>query len=593
MEKKLYEPCIFCLKPIEPDNIDNVFGKVGNILCDYLFFNSFSQTIKKEFEKYSKNTDDLVKIICQMNKREGYNIYSCNHFIHYSCFLKLNQNNLKCPLCKQKLNLFIPSLTQTINKDSFIIFQGLNLIGKDNKSFLLSDNNRFSLSISEEEKMKMKEFDKSKIDILCEVSKRFIYSFNLNSHSENCDIVKQLIMKISLVLSDFFDFIDNFEDIHKKFDNYKNLLLAIRLLLKMGNNETTFNYLIELLNQLLYFSNEDKFCKMIFENDLKIVLSQILTIIAILFDYETIKGYEKYIIKLFLPLYIIQYYIRSILINNELQFDLNVLKSKYNYSLFKEYLKTDNNVENTIKFIARNIKLTNQLIRSNNNFEIDFNNLLNEIGFSDIKLNDFIDTIYLPDYLDEKNPNNINSTMHSFFGQFLPKMKINDFFDEKYFVVFENYINKKNNILFINPKLLGSCLPISYSFINLPKLAIDLQYSFFEVPCSYCKKIGCPSFICLTCRAKICNLTYNQCKGSLYLHNQECGKQRSIFISTYNYKIVLMSFSDKIEKDIPLYVNKFGESIDNNNVTSNDIRLNEEEIKVALKTFINYSLINN
>ncbi len=97
----------------------------------------------------------------------------------------------------------------------------------------------------------------------------------------------------------------------------------------------------------------------------------------------------------------------------------------------------------------------------------------------------------------------------------------------------------------------------------------------------------------MTCRAKICNLTYNQCKGSLYLHNQECGKQRSIFISTYNYKIVLMSFSDKIEKDIPLYVNKFGESIDNNNVTSNDIRLNEEEIKVALKTFINYSLINN
>ena len=53
-----------------------------------------------------------------------------------------------------------------------------------------------------------------------------------------------------------------------------------------------------------------------------------------------------------------------------------------------------------------------------------------------------------------------------------------------------------------------------------------------------------------------------------------------------------MDYIDKIEKDIPFYVNKFGESVDNI-VTTKDIKLNEDEIKIALKTFINYSWINN
>jgi hypothetical protein len=317
------------------------------------------------------------------------------------------------------------------------------------------------------------------------------------------------------------------------------------------------------------------------------ILSQILTIIAILFDYETINGYEKYIIKLFLPLYIIQYYLRSILINNKLQFNLNELKTKYKLSLFKEYLKADNNIDNTIKFIAKNINLTNHLIGNDKHFDNDINIILDKVGFSNNKC-EFFDKIFMPDYPEEKSQNSI---IDSFFSQFLPKIKINDFFEEKYFTIFENYIKNTEN-LFINPNLLGSCLPISYNFIDLPKLALDFQYDFFEVPCSYCGKIGCPSFICLTCKAKICNIEYNKCKGLdlLFNHNKECGMGRSIYINTYNYKIVLMDYKDKIEKDIPFYVNKFGESVDDI-VTTKDIILNEDEIKIALKTFINYSWI--
>ena len=46
------------------------------------------------------------------------------------------------------------------------------------------------------------------------------------------------------------------------------------------------------------------------------------------------------------------------------------------------------------------------------------------------------------------------------------------------------------------------------------------------------------------------------------------------------------------ELDIPFYVNKFGESNDSN-VTTKEIKLNEDEINKALKILINYSRVKN
>ena len=76
-------------------------------------------------------------------------------------------------------------------------------------------------------------------------------------------------------------------------------------------------------------------------------------------------------------------------------------------------------------------------------------------------------------------------------------------------------------------------------------------------------------------------------------HNEECGGGRSIFINTFNYKVVLVENNNRVyESDIPLYVNKFGESIENN-TTNKTIKLNKEEIKNALRIFINFSWTNN
>ena len=602
VDLNIYEPCIYCLKPIEPNNINNLYGKVGNLLNDFLFFNGFSQTLKNEFGKYCKDEELLLTILSKKDKKYSYFIYSCNHFIHNSCYIKLSTNATKCPLCKRKINLFIPHLSNYINnKDSYGLFKGVNLLHKE-QTTNLKDNNKFDISmISKEEKKKIQDICKTKFDELIILSKQFMspftedfdfYFIEPSKRKDKISSTQKIIDIISCMFSDFFDLIENFDNIDIKIENYKNIILVIRLFLKLDilDYETIFNILIKLLNKLLYFNNETNFIEIIFENDLKRIFSQILIIISILFDYESIIGYEKNLINLILPIYSIQYYIREILICSEFQFNFNIFKQYYNPFHFKEFLKKNKNAENIIKYIIKNIKLTNKLIGNDKDFDTNINKILDKLGFSNDKLEYFIDKIFMPDFCEDRAQKN-NKTIDLFFSQFLPKKKIYNFFGIRYYLIFMSYSNKKKQ--FINPNLLCSCLPIIYNFIELPKFALDFQYNFFNVPCYSCERIGCPSLICLTCKTKICCTKEDICGYfDLFLdHNDECGGGRSIYISSDNYKIMLMNDEGFLEMEIPLYVNKFGESIDGY-ITSKDIILNEEEIKMAFKSFINYSWIN-
>lgn len=360
--------------------------------------------------------------------------------------------------------------------------------------------------------------------------------------------------------------------------------------------DTAFNTLVDLLKQLSLIDYRI-FNEIIFNDFLRKYISKILFIICILFDYETIRGYEKYIIKYFINIYALQYFVRNLFIDNGMKFSLTVFIKNYNFKNYQQYLKMNNNKEIIIKYLSKNIMLTNLLIKSNNqnniiNDDISFNldSILEELNLSNFdffsnKLHSF------------KEDNSNNNTISLFFDQFFPKTKINDFFTENNLNSIKkdilNYYNQNNK--YIEPHLLCSCLPIEYNFIKLPFSALDFQYIFFNVPCCYCKKIGYSSFICLTCGKKVCNSKYIKCKDlfPIFKHNEECGGGRSIFINTYNYKVNLIDNINNIyESDISLYTNKFGENPDNR-TTSKTIKLNQEEIKKSLDKFINFSWTNH
>jgi hypothetical protein len=236
--------------------------------------------------------------------------------------------------------------------------------------------------------------------------------------------------------------------------------------------------------------------------------------------------------------------------------------------------------------------LTNLLIRynddtqkniiNNDNISFELNYMLEKIGFSN-----YISKTYSEIISDLDTNDNLNN-INLYFEQFLQKKKITDLLKDDYMKIINDYLKDKQTLHMYNPSnLLGSCLPISYNFINLPKYALDFQYLFFDYPCLFCHRIGYPSLVCLTCGKKICKepcAVYNP----VIEHNLRCGGGRSIFINTANYKVVLIDNKYINELDIPFYVNKFGESNDSN-VTTKEIKLNEDEINKALKIFVNFS----
>ena len=256
-------------------------------------------------------------------------------------------------------------------------------------------------------------------------------------------------------------------------------------------------------------------------------------------------------------------------------------------------------------YLAQRTLLYNSLIRhdngdyiiNNQDLTFDLNNNLDIIGLSYFKLISYEKIIIMLDNIEEKD--NDIKIINSFLRLFLSEMKINDFFTDNILNLIKNCITKILDI-YISPNLLGSCLPIEYNLINLPSIAIDFQYLYFDIPCAYCKKIGYPSLICLTCGKKMClksqkkDIPFIQCINSnpAINHNEKCGGGRSIYISTYNYKIVLVDDDNIYETDIPFYVNKFGEGIEEN-ITPKDIKLNKEEMMNTLNIFINYSWTNN
>ena len=252
-ENKIYDSCIYCLKPIEKNNINNMYGKVSNTIKDYLYSNAFYQTIQKEYFNNNKKIFEGIKI--NEIKLKGLNIYSCNHYIHNTCFLKLRNTTefKKCPLCKQNINSFIPCLRQYNNDEFFYLLKGYNL----SKNTEENKYNKYCISYSQEEIDSQKELEElinnngSSIQELIKISKlhliTFIQDIEIKDLNDKSILTQRIIENCSIVISNYFDFIGNYSDKNIKIEYFQDLILIIRFLLKSEvlSLDATFNLLIE------------------------------------------------------------------------------------------------------------------------------------------------------------------------------------------------------------------------------------------------------------------------------------------------------------------------------------------------------------
>ena len=678
------ELCIICHRSVNQIDLVNCFGKIGYFLLDKFNYNASLKIVNKLYNKYIKNNKNILTFnnICNPKKekaRKNLRILNCGHIMHFSCFYSnymksedVAINNFLCPECKKFSNTFFPNINhilkeKIVEKNIYDLFKGYTLdfimeyrnkYEKNIKKFFeqknknMDNNTKFEIYLLSEDIYKKKGDKKNNKNI--EEQKNFLRkkynnifiscrhliegffgikevrynNFDLESEGFNA------IQKDSLFYCflQFRDFTDYFTKSDKKKDQiflWKNLLLSFRLMLKLNILRDNFFVNFSLLLYRLCNLNQNKNITTLINNDqFNIILSGILFLLCVFFDYEEIEGYEKYIIYIFLPIYSFAYYFRKLYLDNSLIF-VKEYKFKKNNNMndkafintmnenyFFDFLKTGNSM-NSLKFILKKIVIANYLLKNKEDVDkgmFELNNMYQSLNLGQLKQKNIIQILDELETIINQENNEKNNKMQimeeepnkeNIFNIFF-KFNNNTTFNHRNvfnFLIkeFTNEIKKELCPRTINPNLLSFCEEIYYNFISLPKLAVEFLFDKYNFPCEKCKSKGKIGLICLDCGKKVLcksedkpqnnnNINNETNYDTFYKHVELCGGGTGAFINILDFNVIFIQQNKFSKNKIPLYLDKHGESIKVNSI-HNGFILNDVQLEKAKKKFYNNDLI--
>ena len=671
------EICFFCKKNMDEKDLGNCFGKLGYFLLDKFNYISAVKILNNLYKKYAKDNRNILPFnsindIKKEKASKNLRIFNCGHITHYSCFfdsyIKLENIsifNFICPMCKKFANTFIPKLNhilkeKDIDKNIYNLFKGYS------KKFIIKFRNKYMKNIkkffkenSEEYLMNEENYknNKNNKNIKTKDNNKFIEQknyliknyknifnscrhliegffgikldiykdFDLESDDFN-KYQKENLIHCFLQFKDFTDFFINCDKKREELFLWKNMILSFRLMLKLNilrdNFFINFCFILyrmhnlELTKNIPYLINNEQF---------SIFLSGILFLICVLFEYDEIKGYEKYIIYLFLPVYSFSYYFRKLYLDNSFSF-ISENKFKKNENAFINHIKKEKffsfleteYAKNSLLFILKKITITNYLLKNieqpeENIFEL--NTMYDNLNLSQLKEKKNILEI-LEEINNEinKEKNEINNQMvdvgenneenlYSIFFNFYQNNN-NNYEYKKIFVfllnVFKNEINKGLCPKKINHNLLCFCEEIDCNFIDLPDYAVEFLFNKYNLSCEICKRKGINGLICLFCGKKvICRNDYpkekknenNNFNIELFdRHIEICGGGTGALLNIEDFSVIFTQQKKYSKISISLYLDKHGESIKENSI-HNGFELNKAQLKKAKKIYYNNDLV--
>ena len=626
IEEKNTETCVICLKPIENNDIKKPFGALGYFLNDSHNYNAFIQTVKKEYKKHLDKDNKLLefdKMYSPNPQRIKINIISCSHLIHFDCFLKniMKSNtyysliNFRCPLCNRQNMTYIPMIVQYSEEQVMGYLKGFNFNDsikygynhiEKNEVNIETDKANENSDISKEEALTFRNNNKNFVDSC----KHFIEGFiEIKTEITGIDLesekIKELFNKMPITFGieykDYFIYLDNIED--KKYADFlwKNLFLSFKLMLKLGiiEKEKYFIKIYEAIKELKTLKFDVDLTKIIQWDEINLKTCNLLFLFSILFEYNEIEGYEKYILYMVLPIYAFGFFLRNIYYKTSFLFNqkefLEHLKSEELYKFLEEETTLDSIIIQVTKQLLCTKLLMNKDMNINiNNLSFELSDNLDLLNLSNLKNKTFLQFLDELDILIEAD--STNEKMKPLYENLKPIQTYKKAFQKILeYHIDSALISKIAKVLDLS--LFGSCLPIKYSFIDLPELAIDFEFEIFEKECIYCKKTGQRSLICLDCGKKICDSRkcitelYGRSIMSFYAHTILCGGGRSAYLQSKDCSVLFISSNCVYIKSYPLYLNEFGEAITKMNF-GKEFKLNKDEVKKALKMFSEYSYSN-
>jgi hypothetical protein len=398
--EEIVQECIVCRGNIDTnDYASKPFGRIGVFSASSHLFHSKLQTLKKEYEKivlrnkfkHTKNINSIeneenshsyghllsneeqlfVKDLMLSYKKskpemkKTLRFYTCNHYIHFSCFQTLvlkyyvgNLDNSKgisfiCPLCKTISNTFIPCLKKTIKNtneysksnhidsaiDCSLTFAELfefykDILCKNGSNISLADLNFFKIK-------KFKKIDESLVISLSHFIERVVSLQTKNSFlisdfqkDNNASKIYDLLRNFFLNSINYLDILRN-DEYERILDILKEYVLALKVLVKYNilDSQVFFNRLLQI--QFYWnteFSNEDNFSSNIDSDKVSQLFLETIFLILVLLE-ESELNYLNVIFKHTFPLILIQFFVLQMYINSDF---------KMNNDKFKEDFKIDN-----------------------------------------------------------------------------------------------------------------------------------------------------------------------------------------------------------------------------------------------------------
>ena len=605
------ESCIICHKSIDQDDLTKPYGLIGNIINDNLIPNSFCQTIEKELKKYY-DKDILIPKYFSVSKIKSKRIISCNHYIHFDCFLKQFMNSdlnyplsyFSCPLCNRISNIYIPILVNYNNKEIKRLFKGSNF------NYIFKYGTKYIKNYVENNKTnKQKENIKLKYKNVEIFKKKYLNFYQscllfLEKYIKNANEYMGINDLFILNFQNFFSYLDNIEEKKFSITLEKNLILIHKLFIILGTFKKEFFYfyfhnIIKGLKSLTFEPSMNTSVHSLIQlNVIKLKTSELLFFLTDLFEYNQIEGYEKYILYMLLPIYSFGFFLKNIYLKTHLIFDKKIFLEHLNSEEMYKFFKEDTSLILILTRLIKELVYTKSIMITNvdeKKLSMKLEDNLDYLNLSSLKGKNILQILDELDILIEADAN--NKKMQPLYNNLKTDFNYKEIFQKILNIHIQESINDKLGII-LHPSLFGSCLPNKFKFIDLPELAIDFEFKYYDIECEICKKKGKDSLVCLICGKKVCNSTlcFSFFEGKMtpayIIHSILCGGGRTAYLQTFNFNVLFHSVeSNYIKKFEPLYVNEFGEG-SNSTTIGKEFKLNKERVSKAIKIFIENSFSN-
>jgi hypothetical protein len=593
--------CDSCKKEIKIKENNKTYAKIGKIVKNYFYANSFNSTARLVLNRFKENNSEIKDIDMdylinntKSLKENNSIIIICGHNFHFSCLKKNKQKEIKCNNCNFTGNIIIPSLINCRigNINSYKFYDIIKRNFEKKKSSKIKHVKGF-----EDCQKKIIKFLEEITELKIEMSK----PLNYNNFFAN------IFTKFRSYFNYFINLFYHNQSVQNKENELfiiQNLILSIRYLVNINyfNINDVVGSIHNMIKELIKGPDINQNVIESYENSYyNNIIDKLLFSFLILMDRSEIMNSFEFIINWTLPYLSLWSYLRHLIAENKFYHINNDGENeKININEFNQFLVDKNKELNHLLLLFfEKLYIIKILSIHHNNYEI----CIKELDDGDINILTLEELFYK---LNLGNLTSFFSKNNNYINLNIIEIKFIEIFDNlSNSLMNKDYLSEDDNMVLdynkifnysiynlknikqkagkVRSEILVQFIPWKFDLIYINNNIFDFLEKYLNDKCFYCNKKERYSYICLICGKKFC---YSGKCNMEKKHINECEGNKGIFLNISNFEIILLNNSnEKDKKYYTLFIDDYdlGPSEDK---ISNQYILKEKSLEDSYNDFI-------